>query len=115
MPDDDLTDQISRLESRIERLAGVAERCRKIILASKVAIAIGGLLLVAMTVGLLGLYPVVMVASITAVIGGIVSVGSNGSTLKQTTAAIGAAETLRAQLIGGMELRVVGDAAIEPD
>jgi hypothetical protein len=115
MPDDDLTDQISHLETQIERLAGVAERCRKIILASRAAIATGGLLLVAMTLGLLNVYPVVLVASITAVIGGIVSAGSNGSTLKQTTAAIGAAETLRAQLIGGIELRLVGDAAIEPD
>jgi len=115
MPDEDPTDQISRLESQIERLAGVAERCRKLILASKIAIAIGGLWLAGMALGLLGVDPVMMVASITAVIGGIVSVGSNGSTLKQTTAAIVAAETRRSQLIAGIELRVVGNGAIEPD
>jgi len=115
MPDDDLTNQISRLEGRIEHLAGVVERCRKIILVSKIAIAIGGLVLGAMMLGLLADYPVAVVGSIAAVIGGTVSTGSNTSTLKQTTAAISAAEALRSELISRIELRVVGNGADEPD
>jgi hypothetical protein len=53
----------------------------------------------------------VAIGSIAAVLGGIVSLGSNVSTLRQTTAAISAAEKLRSDLIGSIDLRVVGDRA----
>jgi hypothetical protein len=43
-----------------------------------------------------------------AVLGGIVSLGSNVSTLQQTTAAISAAEQLRSDLISRMDLTLVG-------
>jgi hypothetical protein len=43
-------------------------------------------------------------------LGGIVSLGSNVSTLRQTMAAIGAADARRTELIGSIDLRVVGDA-----
>ena len=39
--EDDAGDAISLIEARLEYLAGVAERCRKIIVASKAAIAVG--------------------------------------------------------------------------
>jgi hypothetical protein len=74
---------------RIEELAEVAERCRKIILVSKAAIAIGFALM------MLDLFPsnqVAAIGSIVAVLGGIVSLGSNVSTLRQTMAAMSAAE-----------------------
>ena len=48
--------------------------------------------------------------SIALILGGIVSLGSNVSTLRQTEAAIAAAEARRSELIGGIDLRTVRDA-----
>lgn len=107
--EDDPREDISAIEARLEHLAEVSERCRKIILFSKVAIASGAGLLLVMLLGLLGSNQVVVLGSIAAVLGGIVSLGSNVSTLQQTAAAIGAAEQLRSDLIGTIDLRVVGD------
>ena len=52
--DDDPTDEISDIEARIEALAEVAERCRKIILGSKIAIVSGACLFLAAMLGLFG-------------------------------------------------------------
>src|SRR4051794_7528079 len=109
MAADDPIDEISRIEAQIEELAEVAERCRKIILVSKVAIATGAGLLLLMILSLFGSSQVAAIGSIAAVLGGIVSLGSNVGTLRQSMAAISAAETLRSELIGGIDLRVVGD------
>jgi hypothetical protein len=113
MTDDDPTDEIPEIEARIEELAEIAERCRKIILASKAAIAGGVALLLIMMLGLFGVSQVAALGSIALVLGGIVSLGSNVSTLRQTEAAISAAESLRSDLIGRIELRVVGDAPMK--
>ena len=45
--DDEPGEQISELEVQIEELAGALERCRKTALASKAAMALGGILLAA--------------------------------------------------------------------
>jgi hypothetical protein len=111
--EDDPTDDISLIEERLERLAEIAERCRKIILFSKAAIAGGFALLLVTMLGLFGSSQTVALGSIAAVLGGIVSLGSNVSTLRQTTDAIGAAEALRSDLIGRIDLRVVGDAPLK--
>jgi histidine ammonia-lyase len=111
--EDDPTDEISLIEERLEELAGVAERCRKIILVSKAVIAGGVALLLVMVLGLFGSSQVAALGSIAAVLGGIVSLGSNVSTLRQTTDAISAAETLRSDLIGRIDLRVVGDSPMK--
>jgi hypothetical protein len=107
--DDDRTGEISRIDARLETLAEKAEQCRKIIMVSKVAIAAGALLLLVTIPGLFGSGATIALGSIAAVLGGIVSLGSNTSTLQQTTAAINAAEAQRSELIGRIDLRVVGD------
>lgn len=111
--EDDPTHEISLIEERLEELAEVSERCRKIILVSKAAIAGGFALLLVMMLGLFGSGQVAALGSIAAVLGGIVSLGSNISTLRQTTDAISAAEALRSDLIGRIDLRVVGDAPMK--
>jgi hypothetical protein len=113
MTEDDPTDEISAIEARIEELAETAERCRKFILASKIAIAGGGALLLVTMLGLFGPGQVAALGSIALVLGGIVSLGSNDSTYRQTEAAISAAEARRSDLIGRIDLRVVDDAPIK--
>ena len=114
--EDSPLDEISRIEAQLEELAEVSERCRKIILVSKAAIAGGGALLLLMLLGLFGSNQVAAIGSIAVVLGGIVSLGSNVSTLQQTMAAMSAAEALRSDLIGRIDLRVVGERKlIRPD
>lgn len=113
MTEDDPLDEISQIEAQIEELAEVAGRCRRFVLASQAAIAGGfGLLLVTM-LGLLGTGQVAVIGSIAMVLGGIVSLGSNVSTLRQTEAAVTAAEVLRSDLIGRIDLQVVSDATMK--
>ena len=109
MTDDDSADEISEIEARIEALAEIAEQCRKFILASKIAIVGGAALLLAAILGLFGAGQLAALGSIALVLGGIVSLGSNLSTLRQTVAAIRDAEAIRSDLIGGIDLRVVRD------
>ena len=111
--EDDPTDEISRIEARLEELAVVAERCRKFILASKAAIGGGGALLLITILGLFGAGVTSALGSIALILGGIVSLGSNVSTLRQTEEAIGAAELQRSDLIGTIDLQMVSDAPLK--
>lgn len=112
-PADDPADEISDIEERIEALAEIAERCRKFILASKLAIAGGAALLLCAILGLFGAGQLSALGSIALMLGGIVSLGSNLSTLEQTAAAISDAEAIRSELIGGIDLRLVRDAPVK--
>jgi hypothetical protein len=112
MTEDDPTDEISEIEARIEELAETAERCRKAILVSKVAIAGGVALLLIAMLGLFG-GPIAALGSIALVLLGIVSLGSNISTLRQTEAAIRAAETRRSDLISLIDLHMVHDSPVK--
>jgi hypothetical protein len=113
MTDEDPADEISEIEARIEALAEIAERCRKFILASKIAIAGGGALLVVVILGLFEAGLVALLGSIALVLGGIVSLGSNLSTLRETEADISDAEAMRSELISGIDLRVVRDTPMK--
>jgi UPF0716 family protein affecting phage T7 exclusion len=111
--DGDLHEQILHIEAHIEELTDIIERGRKIILISKVAIAAGGILILAIVVGALGFDPTILIGAIATVIGGTVVFGSNTSTLKQTSADMKAAEAHRTELISRMDLKVVGDGKFE--
>jgi hypothetical protein len=95
--DGDLHEEILHIEAHIEELTDVIERCRKIILISKAAIAAGGILILAIVVGALGFDPTILIGAIAAVIGGTVVFGSNTSTLKQTMTDMKAAEAHRTE------------------
>src|ERR1700686_4689027 len=112
MDEDNPIDEISRIEAQLDELAEISERSRKIILVSKAAIAGGVTLLLVTMLGLFGSSQVTAIGSIAVMIGGIVSPGSNVSTLRETMAAISAAEVLRSDLISRIDLRVVGDRTI---
>jgi hypothetical protein len=114
MDDEDPAGQIVRLEGDIERLARVAESCRKVILVAKAAIAIGALALLTTIVGLIGFDPLVTFGAIAAVLGGIVAAGSNARTLHEATANMRAAEARRSELIGGLAFSTVIEDASRP-
>lgn len=101
--------QISRLEDEIERLAEAAERCRKIAIAARTAIVAGGVLLVAILLGLIRADGLSLMLAAILGIGGIVLYGSNDTTAKQLAARIDEAERLRAELIGRIELHTVAE------
>ena len=108
MSDGDLSDQIARIESEIEQLAETLDGCRKAMLLSKVAVAAGGIWILAYLLGAIRFEPTTMVGAIAAIIGGVVVFGSNLTTSKQTTATMKAAERHRAELIDIVDLRTVG-------
>jgi hypothetical protein len=111
--EDNPIDEISRIEEEIEELAEISERCRRIILVSKAAIVGGVALPLFMILGLIGSNQVAAIGSIAAVLGGIVSLGSNASTLRQTIASMTTAEALRSDLISRINLRLVGDTTMK--
>ena len=111
---DDVHEQILRVETYLEELTDAVEKCRKIDLISKVAIAGGGFVILGTTFGVIGFNPAVMMGSMAAVLGGTVTFGSNASTLKQTAAAMKAAEAHRAELISRLNFRVVGNDSPRP-
>lgn len=104
----DPRDQIERLEQRIEDLAARIESCRKFIVVSRLAIVFGGVLLLAMILRLMLFDPLAFSAAVAAILGGIVLSGSNRSTAREAETELAQAEMMRAQLIGRIELQVVG-------
>jgi hypothetical protein len=105
----DTIDDIDQLEARIESLTASIERCRKISLASKFAVAAGVTWFALMLLWIVSFSAGAFVAALSAVLGGLVLLGSNATTWEQTAADLHAAEAMRAQLIGSIDLRVVGE------
>jgi hypothetical protein len=108
MTNDELRDQISRIETDIEDYAITLDGCRKAMLLSKVAIGAGIISLSAYLLGAIWLNAVVVIGAMAAVIGGVVVFGSNLTTSKQATSAMAALERRRAELIDMINLRTVG-------
>lgn len=110
---DDLTgtldprDAIERLELRIAALEGKLESCRKFEAAARFALVLAGALFAGLLFRVVPFDPLALFAAIAAAIGGVVTLGSNGSTRKQAEAELAAAEAERAALIGEIDLRVV--------
>lgn len=105
----DVRDEIARLEERIEALAVSIERCRKVSLAARIAILVGGAWLALTLLGLVAFAPALFFGAIAAAIGGVVLLGSNATTWNETAAALKDAEAARMTLISSMELTVVDD------
>jgi hypothetical protein len=114
MADDDLRDQIARLESDIEQLAESLERCRKVMLVSQMVIATGAIGLLAYLLGAIRFEPTLMIGAIAALIGGVVLYGSNSSTSKEAMAAMKDAEALRTELIDSINLQTVAGNSLNP-
>ena len=80
MDEADARDEIVRLEALIEALTAEIENCRKLTLLARLAMAVGGVLIVVTAIGLID-SATTAIAAIAALIGGIVLFGSNNSTL----------------------------------
>jgi hypothetical protein len=109
MDGDDFRDQIAQLEARGEALAEAIDRCRKISLAAKLAIAGGAAWIGLVLLLVFPFIPGTVIAAMAAVIGGTVLLGSNATTWKQAEADLRQTEVMRANLIGRMDLRVIGE------
>ncbi len=109
MSDADPHEEIVRLEAQIEALADRIESCHKLILAGRVAVAAGGIALIALLFGAIRFDPAVMACAVAAALGGIVVWGSNGSTAKEAGVELAEAEADRATLIGLLDLHDVAE------
>jgi hypothetical protein len=106
----DPRDEIALLEAELEKLAGIAERCRKIGIGAKAAIIVGCFWIGMLFGGAVVADGLKLMIAIILPLGGVVLYGSNDSTARQTADKIVALERRRAELIGGIDLRVVADA-----
>jgi len=101
--------EIARLEAEIEQRSEAIERCRKVILLSKTAAIVGVLVIALILTGIVPPDATALIVSIAAALGGAVGLGSTTTTATQLAAAIKDAEARRAELIGMINLTVVGE------
>lgn len=101
-------DEIAQLEARIENLAAKLENCRKVSVAARITVGAGIAFFLAGLIGFFRFDITVLLTALTAVIGGLVLLGSNSSTANETADEMTKAEAERAALISSIGLRVVG-------
>jgi hypothetical protein len=109
MNDGDHRDEIVRLEAQIDELAARIESCRKFILAGRVAVVGGGVVLIATVIGAIQFDPSIVAVAVAAVLAGIVAAGANRSTAIEATHELTAAEGKRTALIEQIDLRLVSN------
>ncbi len=95
---------IATIEDEIDALANSAERCRKIMIMAKLAVAAGGVAVAACLLGAVREDAVTLLLGASAILGGIAVYGSHRSTLEDLRARIVARETHRNTLIDAMDL-----------
>lgn len=105
----DTSDDIDQLEARIETLTASIEHCRKISAAAKFVVAAGAAWFALMLLWIVSFSAGAFIAALSAVLGGLVLLGSNATTWELTVADLSAAEAMRAQLIASIDLRIVGE------
>jgi hypothetical protein len=88
MTGEDVRDEIGQLEARIDALVDARERCRKISMAAKLAVATGAAWIVLTLVTLLPFAPGAFFGALAAAIGGTVLLGSNKTTWDETETAL---------------------------
>jgi hypothetical protein len=107
----DPQNQIVLLEERIEELAAKVESCRKFILASRIAVPGGAVVLAGMLSGAITFNPGIMAGGVAALLGGIVVWGSNSSTAKEAAKELASADMARSALIEAMDFNDVTPSA----
>jgi len=112
MDGDVSSDDIARIEERIEELREGIARCRKLSVAAKFAIGAGAIWIVLTLLWLVPYVPFMAIGAMASVIGGIVLLGSNSTTWTETEAALAASEAMRAEWIGRKDMRVVGESRL---
>jgi hypothetical protein len=111
MNDEVTREDIARIEARIDDLAEAIGRCRKLSLAAKIAIVAGAAWVVLTLLLIIPYTPFMTIGALAFVIGGIVLLGSNATTWRETENALRASEQMRAEMISRLELRVVDEGA----
>jgi hypothetical protein len=107
----DLDGNIADLESEIERLSDVAERCRKLMTVARAACIIGSLMVLITVLGQAS--PMAFVFAVAAILGGIALFGSNKTTRDQVIGAMTVHEPRRAQLIDRLDLHEVEGESVK--
>jgi hypothetical protein len=110
MVDDDAHDAIEKLEAHIEALGETIERCGKISLAAKFAVAAGAVWMVLVLLTIAPFDPATFIAAMAIAIGGVVLLGSNATTWAQTEAELRRAQAQRTDVIERMHLSVIGES-----
>jgi hypothetical protein len=110
MSDDETRSRLASIEAQIEHLQEVIESCRKGMLASRAAIIAGSMLFIANIIGLAA-PPNLLLAllSFTAIIGGIVWLGANKTSLEQALASLRVAQTEWRAETDAIEMSTIGE------